>query len=310
MAAMIAGLVKAMAKAVAGLPLPWAAAWARHWGWLLAHVVRLRRGYVLATLVRCFPEKPERERRALYAAMLRHQALNLMELMRFAGGKDAELGALIEVRGEEIVKNALARGRGVLILVAHFGNYDLMGMCAAKLFGYPLTVITKTLKNAQLNALWWEMRRQAGVTEVPARKAYRPCVRALKQNELVAFMLDQNRPPPLGVMVDFFGQPAGTTPGLALMSAQTQAPVVPAFMRRTPGGRHVLEVRPLLEPPPDHKADTLLAHTAAYTKVIEEEIRRYPDQWLWLHKRWRLKPPRRRRPAAPGPAAAPLSPPG
>ena len=300
MGRMVVGLLKTTAKVVALLPLGWALALARHWGWMLAQVVRLRRTYVLDALARCFPEKTDRERRALYAEMCRHQATNLMELMRFAGGKDAELGGLLDVRGEEIVQAALSRGKGVLILIAHFGNYDLMGLYASKLFGYPLTIITKTLKDAKLNALWWEMRRKAGVTEIPAHKAYRPCVRALQQNGLVGFMLDQNRPNPQGVYVDFFGRLASTTPGLAFMSAQTGAPVVPVFMRRTPEGRHVLEVRPILEPPPDRKEETLLAFTAACTKIIEEEVRRFPAQWLWLHKRWKSRPEGE---GAPAPAA-------
>ena len=300
MGRMVVGLLKTTAKVVALLPLGWALALARHWGWMLARVVRLRRAYVLETLARCFPEKTDRERREVYAEMCRHQATNLMELMRFAGGKDAELGGLLDVRGEEIVQAALSRGKGVLILIAHFGNYDLMGLYASKLFGYPLTIITKTLKNAKLNALWWEMRRKAGVTEIPAHKAYRPCVRALQQNGLVGFMLDQNRPNPQGVYVDFFGRLASTTPGLAFMSAQTGAPVVPVFMRRTPEGRHVLEVRSILEPPPDRKEETLLAFTAACTKIIEEEVRRFPAQWLWLHKRWKSRPEGE---GAPAPAA-------
>lgn len=275
---------------VAWLPPRWATALARQWGWGLAHVVRIRRGYVLDTLARCFPEKPEAERRAIYAGMCLHQALNLMELMRFAGGRDAELGGLLEVHGEEVVQDALSRGKGVLILIAHFGNYDLMGLYASKLFGYPLTIITKTLKNAELNALWWELRRKAGVNEVPSHNAYRACVRALRKNELVGFMLDQNRPREQGVFVDFFGRKASTTPGLAFMSAQTGAPVVPVFMHRTPGGRHVLSAGPLIEPPPDRKEETLLACTAAYTKIIEDEVRRHPEQWLWLHKRWKSRP--------------------
>jgi Kdo2-lipid IVA lauroyltransferase/acyltransferase len=287
---MIAWLLKMTAKMVALLPLAWAMVLARHWGWVMAHVVRLRRTYVLNTLARCFPEKTKRERRAIYDEMCRHQATNLVELMRFAGGREAELGGLLEAHGEEIVKAALSRGKGVLILIAHFGNYDLMGLYASKLFGYPLTVITKTLKNAKLNALWWEMRRKAGVNEIAARNAYRACVRSLRNNELVGFMLDQNRPHPQGVYVDFFGKLASTTPGLAFISAQTEAPVVPVFMRRTPEGRHVLEARPILEPPPDRKEETLLAFTAACTKIIEEEIRRYPSQWLWLHKRWKSHP--------------------
>ena len=296
---MVAWALKTTAKVVAALPLGWATALARQWGWLLAHVLRLRRAYVLDVLARCFPEKSAAERFAIYAGTCRHQALNLMELMRFAGGKDAELAGRLEARGEEIVKDARARGKGVLILIAHFGNYDLMGLYASKLFGYPLTIITKTLKNAKVNALWWEMRRKAGVNEIPAHNAYRACVRALKKNDLVGFMLDQNRPTGQGVFVDFFGRPASTTPGLAFMSAQTGAPVVPVFMRRLPDGRHLLEVRPALEPPPDRQEETLRAFTAVCTKIIEDEVRRHPDQWLWFHKRWKSRPFSESAPAAP-----------
>jgi Kdo2-lipid IVA lauroyltransferase/acyltransferase len=288
---MLANLLKLAARLTAWLPLGAATALAGHWGWMLAHVARLRRGYVLETLAWCFPETSERDRRALYADSMRHQALNLMELMRFAGGRDAELAERVEVHGEEHVKAALARGKGVLILIAHFGNFDLLGLYASKLFRYPLTIITKTLRHEGINELWWELRRKAGVNEVAAHNAYRPCVRALRKNELVGFMLDQNRPSNQGVFVDFFGRKASTTPGLAFMSAQTGAPVVPVFMHRTREGRHVLEVRAPLEPPPDREEATLLAHTAAYTKIIEEEVRRHPAQWLWLHKRWKSRPP-------------------
>ena len=279
-----------VAKAVAKLPAGAARAVALHWGWALAKVMRLRRGYVLETLEACFPEKTARERQGIYEEMCGHQALNLMELMRFAGGREAELGGLLEVRGEEHVKAALERGKGVLILIAHYGNYDLMGLYATKLFGYPLTIITKTLKNAGLNELWWELRRKAGVNEVPSHNAYRACVKALRKNELVGFMLDQNRPTEQGVFVDFFGRKASTTPGLAFMSAQTGAPVVPVFMRRREDGRHELEAQAAIEPPPDRKEETLLACTAAYTKIIEDQVRKDPGQWLWLHKRWKSRP--------------------
>ena len=125
---------------------------------------------------------------------------------------------------------------------------------------------------------------------IPARNAYRASVRALKDNGLVGFMLDQNRPAEQGVFVDFFGKPASTTAGLALMSAQTGAPVVPAFIRRTPEGRHVVEARPFLEPPSDRQPETIRAFTAACTKIIEDEIRLRPEQWLWWHKRWKSRP--------------------
>ena len=290
MPAMIAWALKTLAKAVAALPLSWATALARQGGWLLAHGVRLRRTQVLETLARCFPEKTESDRRALYAEMWRHQALSAMELLRYAGGRTAEMGARFEIHGEEIVKAARARCKGVLILIAHLDNYALLALQVPKLFGYPLSIIAKPLRNQALNEIWWELQRKAGVNGIPARNAYRASVKALRKNELVGFMLDQNRPADQGVFVDFFGTPASTTPGLAFMAAQTGSPVVPVFMWRAPDGRHHVEVRPAIEPPPDRKEETILAYTAACTKLIEDEIRRHPEQWLWLHKRWKSRP--------------------
>ncbi len=291
MGAMLAWVLKTMAKMVAVLPLGGAVALARQGGWLLAHVVRLRRAYVLEALARCFPEKTEVERRAIYAGVCRHQALNGMELMRYVGGREAELGGLFEVRGLEMVKEARARGKGVLILIAHLGNYALLALQVPKLFGYPLAIIAKPLKNETLNGIWWELQRKAGVNGIPSHNAYRASVRALRENGLVGFMLDQNRPAGQGVFVDFFGKPAATTPGLAVMSAHTGAPVLPVFIRRTPEGRHVVEVLPALSPPSDRQPETIRNFTAACTKIIEGAIRNDPEQWLWWHKRWKSRPP-------------------
>jgi len=287
---MIAWIFKVLAKGISFLPLRGAMTLARHWGWVLAHIIRFRRTYVLDTLARCLPEKSDAERRQIYNEMCMHQATNLIELMRFAGGKDAELDTRLEVQGEDIVKKALERKKGILILAAHFGNYDLMSMYTAQRFAYPVTIITKTLKNAKLNELWWEMHRKGGVKELPSHNSYRACMRSLRKNELLGFMLDQNRPKEQGIFVDFFGKSASTTPGLAFMSAQSGAPVVPAFMRHTADGRHVLEVFPAIEPPPDRKEETVRDCTERYTKIIEEQVRRYPAQWLWLHKRWKSRP--------------------
>ena len=275
---------------MAALPAGAATALAGGIGWMLARVVRLRRTYVLQTLARCLPEKTDSERQALYAAVCRQQALNVVELLRYAGGREAELAARLEVSGREHVEAALALGKGVLVSIAHFGNYALLALQVPRLFGYPLSVIAKPLRNETLNALWWELQRQAGVNGIPARNAYRASVRALKANELVGFMLDQNRPAGMGVFVDFFGQPASTTPGLAVMSAHTGAPVLPVFIRRAPDGTNRVEVLPHLAPPADRRPETVQAFTAACTQIIEDEIWRYPDQWLWWHKRWKSRP--------------------
>ena len=283
---------------MAALPAGVATALAGGFGWMLARVVRLRRAYVLETLARSFPEKSSAERWALYAEVCRQQALNVVEVLRYAGGREAELAARLEVSGKEHVEAARALGKGVLVLIAHFGNYALLALQVPRLFGYPLSVIAKPLRNETLNELWWDLQRKAGVNGIPARNAYRASVRALKDNGLVGFMLDQNRPAGMGVFVDFFGKPASTTPGLAVMSAHTGAPVLPVFIRRAPDGTHRVEARPPLPPPADRRPETVQAYTAACTKIIEDEIRRHPEQWLWWHKRWKSRPPAEKAAAA------------
>lgn len=290
-------MLQFVARMVAVLPTWAARAWARHWGWLLANVARIRRAYVLETLARCLPESTAAERRRMYGDMWQHQALNIMELMRYYAGRQAEMAENLEVRGEEHVQEALARGKGVLVLTAHLGNYMLMGLLAVQRFGYPLSIIAKVLKNKVAEELFASLREVGGVVGIAAHQAYRPAVRALRRQELVGFMLDQQRPASQGVFVDFFGRSASTSPGLAFMSAQTGAPVVPVFIRRKLDGGHILEALPLLEPPPNRETETVRGHTAVYTQIIEAQIRQSPAQWLWLHKRWKSRPPEESRAA-------------
>ena len=296
---MFLGLLQMLSKVVAALPKRGAEAIARHWGWLLAHVIRLRRRYVLATLARSFPEKSAAECRAIYNEVCRQQALNAMDLLRYAGGRQAELAAQFEAVGLENLARAQTAELGALVLMGHFGNYALLALQVPRLFNLPLAIVAKPLRNATLNDQWWELMRKAGITGIPARNAYRASVRALKEKKLVGFMLDQNRPATQGVFVDFFGKPAATTPGLALMSAQTGAAVLPAFVHRLPDGRHRVVVHEPIAPPPDRRPETIREYTARYTRILEDEIRREPAQWLWWHKRWKSRPPAEQPPVAP-----------
>ncbi len=304
---MLAWLLKLVAKIAAAVPWRWARAWACQWGRFIACVLRPRRRYVLKTLARCLPELSERERRRLYVDMWCHQALNIMEIMRFVGGREQELQSQIEIRGEEHLEEARAQGKGVLVLVAHLGNYILMALTAVRIFRYPLAAIAKQLRNPSMEHLWQEVRRRGGVIAIPARNGYRASVRVLRNNGLLGFMLDQNRPEGKGIFVDFFGQTASTSPGLAFMSAQTGAPVLPAFIHRTPEGRHIVEIQPWIAPPPDRKPESLLEYTAIYTRITEAAIRRHPAQWLWLHKRWKTRPPEEDASATPSaPSGSPV----
>lgn len=287
---MLALLLKFLSRLAALLPYGPAAGLARGCGGFLARVLRLRRTCVLQTLGRCFPQKTLAERQAIYVEMWRLQALNILELLRFVGGKTEELLARIEVRNMDRLEAALARGKGVLVLSAHFGNYLLQALTGPELLPCPVSIIYKPLRSAAMNRLWEDMQQNARVNGIPAGNAYRGSVQALRNRHLIGFMLDQNRPKEHGMFVDFFGRTASTSPGLAVLSARTGAPVVPFFLHRTPEGRHVLEILPMIEPPPDREEDTVFAYTTQYTRIIEEEIRKDPVQWLWIHRRWRSRP--------------------
>jgi KDO2-lipid IV(A) lauroyltransferase len=187
------------------------------------------------------------------------------------------------------MRNVLAAGKGLLVLASHMGNWDLLCTMAPH-FNFPSTIITKKIKNESLNRFWMEARARFGLKFVPAHNSYRQCLAALRKNEIVGFVLDQNMIRTEGIFVDFFGKPACTTPGLAYMSAQSGAAVTPVFITRQPGGRHIVKVLPAIPPPPDRKPETVRLYTQQYTRIIEDMIRQYPDQWIWIHRRWRTVP--------------------
>ena len=161
--------------------------------------------------------------------------------------------------------------------------------------GYPLNVIARAQRDDRLTEYIRRTREVTGMRVLHREQSVRQSLRALRGNELVGILLDQNAGDD-GVFVDFFGQPASTAPGAAAFALRTGAAVVPTFGWRKPDDSHVAEIGPALPlvETGDREKD-ILANTARYTKVIEERIREHPEQWFWLHKRWKSRPP-----AAPG----------
>lgn len=254
-------------------------------GYLL---IRRHRATILAEMQRCFPGETRRALRARLRRVYRAMAMNYVEVLRWIGGRDAELDARVGAEGEEHLAAALARGKGALALTAHTGNWDLMGLWASR--RYPLTIISKDLRGAGANRFWMEARQRFGVKIVPARNSYRACLHVLRDGGVLGFILDQNMARWEGIFVDFFGKPACTTPGLAFMAAHAKAPVVPVFMLREADGRHRLRFLPPIEPPAGRDEASIQAATQHYTAVIEGVIRQHPDQWIWMHRRWRTAP--------------------
>jgi KDO2-lipid IV(A) lauroyltransferase len=258
-------------------------------GWFYGIVIRHHRRDAAEALQRSLPEKTDVERKRLLNQVYRNLGMNAAEEMRMPTVTTAYLQDYVTWDNETPLREVLAAGKGALALTAHVGNFDLLCTIAPK-FNYPTTIITKVIKNQAINDWWMAARSRFGLKFLPAHNSYRQCLGALRKNEIVAFILDQNMINTEGIFVNFFGKPACTSPGLAYMSAQSGAAVVPVFMIRLENGRHRVKVMPPIPPPPDRKPETISHYTQLYTKIIEDVIREYPDQWIWVHRRWRTVP--------------------
>jgi KDO2-lipid IV(A) lauroyltransferase len=198
----------------------------------------------------------------------------------------------VTVEGLDHVDRARQPGRGVLFLTAHLGNWELLAVVYT-LLGYRLLPIARPLDNPWLNRLINRIRSRHG-SEVISKKAAsapRDVIQALRRGDDVGILLDQNMAPYDGIFVDFFGRPACTSKGLALIARRTGAPVVPAFIVRERDGRHrIFFERPVELVRSQDLEQDLLTNTARCTAVIERAVRAYPDQWLWMHRRWKTQP--------------------
>jgi KDO2-lipid IV(A) lauroyltransferase len=282
-------MLKALCKFLGWLPLPAALALGRGLGWFYGHVIRHRRHDAEEALRFSFPDKDDSERRRILDTMYLNLGMNVVEEFRLLSMSTEYLDKYITWENDQPARDVLAAGKGLLVLTGHMGSWDLLCSIAPK-FNFPTTIITKKIKNKAINALWMDVRSRFGLKFVPAHNSYRQCLTALRHNEIVGFAIDQNMIDTEGIFVDFFGKPACTTPGLAYMSAQSDSAVVPVFMLRAPDGRHVVKTCQAIPPPPDRKPETIREYTQRYTKVMEDIIREYPDQWIWIHRRWKTKP--------------------
>ena len=291
---MMRSVLKGISLLVARLPLRGATRLGHALGWVYGSLVRYHRRDAIESLERCLPGTDRCKATAIADRMYAHLGMNMVETARLPHLSNETLRSQIVIEGEDIARRALARGRGAIILTAHVGNWEMM-LAVTPLWGYALTVIAKELKGDALNDFWNTIRSRFGVNVLPPKNAFRPCLRALKEGGVVGFILDQNMTRKEGIFVDFFGQPASTSPGLALMAARSGAPVLPVFTLRLEDGRHLIRVMEPLEPPADHQPDTIREFTQRCTKIIEDVVREHPDQWIWCHRRWRTqtRPPRK-----------------
>jgi KDO2-lipid IV(A) lauroyltransferase len=194
-------------------------------------------------------------------------------------------------RGGENFARARARGRGVLVLTAHLGNWDLLAVSEA-LAGADLAIVTRHQRARGVDAVWKAKRARLGVRQIGAggARSARALLGHLRGGGVVGFVLDQHAGD-AGVVVDFLGRPASTDPGLAALALASGAPVLPVFIRRLEDGTHEVDIGvevPLA--PGATRAARIAASTARFAAVVADAVRRTPEQWLWLHRRWKVAP--------------------
>ena len=252
--------------------------------------VASRRRIALDNLALAFGEGlSPRARRTLARRCFRHLGRTVVECCQLIFHHPAALLARVEVAGIEHLRSALAEGRGALLLTAHFGNWELLA-AAHSLVGIRLSVVARPLDNPYLETVVGGARARSGLRVIAKRQAVRGILGALGRGECVGILLDQDAGRS-GAFVPFLGQLASTSRSLAVLALKTRAPVVPAFLHRRADGGHrlTLESPVALETSGQHEAD-VVANTARYTAAIERHVRQHPEQWFWVHRRWKTRP--------------------
>ena len=251
---------------------------------------RLRR-VGLRNLALAFPERSEAERRRILRASLKALGWQLAEFAQMSRYSAAQAQTFIRYQGLEHYLAARAHGNGVFVLTAHLGAWELSSFFHS-LMGYPMSVVIRRLDHARVDALVNGIRTLHGNRVLHKDDFARGLLKAIHGGETVGILMDTNMTPPQGVFVPFFGKEACTAAGLARVALRSGAAVLPGFLLwEAAERRYALQFGPELTLVRTGNAEEdAVANTALFTRTLEDYIRRYPEQWLWVHRRWKTRP--------------------
>ncbi len=238
-----------------------------------------------------FPEWTEAQRDAVIRKMVRNLGWMAAEFARFPKYSKKNIEQIVVLDGNENFLEARNRGKGVLILTGHIGAWELSSFAHAR-YGYPLHFMARPLDNQRIDALVNSYRCASGNRAIFKNESARVMLKILKDAGTIGILADQNTMPDEAVFVDFFGKPASTTTGIARVALHTDAAVVPGY---AVWDESIQKYRLRFEPAMDlvRTGDVerdVRENTQRFTKVIEDIIRKYPDQWVWVHGRWSVRP--------------------
>ncbi|MBK9709171.1 MAG: lysophospholipid acyltransferase family protein [Acidobacteria bacterium] len=237
------------------------------------------------------PELDESERERIRRGVFRNLGRLLGEVSRFPRLNRENISSIVTYVGLENYLEAAGRGRGVILLTGHIGAWEL-SVFAHSIYGYPMSFLARRVDNPLLERLAESYRSRFGNRSIDKKNSVREVVRTLKQGGVIGILADLNASREEGVFCDFFGIEACTTAGVATLAMRTGAVVLPGYLIWDEAEKiHRLHFeRPIETIDTGNQKEDVAANTAVYAKTLESVIRRHPDQWLWIHRRWRTRP--------------------
>jgi len=284
------GVFETLFKLLGFFPRTWTLGMADFLGGMLFYVDKKHRGIAMDNLTYAFghektPEEIEKIARQVF--------INLVKVVFEVGWslhlKESQFAEHFKIDGYHHIKNAYEKGKGVLALTAHFGNWELLTVIAA-MIKFPINIVVRPLDFKPLDHFIFNLRTRFGGKIIPKERSIHTIIRSLDRGEMVALLMDQNVDWYEGVFVDFMGHRACTSKGLALFALKTGAPVVPVFMVREKSGFRAEFGPEIFTVKTGDRQKDIETNTQEYNRVIENFIRLYPDQWFWVHQRWKTKP--------------------
>ncbi len=283
--------VRLLGAAAMTLPLDTVRMLGRGLGWLTFRVIRIRREVTLENLRNAFPEKNAGEILALGLATYKQFGMMMVEYLRMPKIRPEDIFKLLQVDDDSALKKARDAGKGAILLTAHFGNWEYLGIHVTA-SGYPTTYLFQEQSNPLVDKMIRDYRVGIGMDVVPRGMAVRSTLRALQKGRFVAFVADQDAGRN-GIFIDFLGRPASTPTGPARFAIKAGAPVILCLCYRDKTGNLHGHYETLYEPTQSEKnstEETVRSILTVYNRALEKWIRDYPDHWFWMHKRWKTPP--------------------
>ncbi|CUS76460.1 KDO2-lipid IV(A) lauroyltransferase [Candidatus Kryptonium thompsonii] len=253
------------------------------------YFIPYRKKVALENLRKAFPEKDEKVLKQILKMTYVNLAITFFEFMSFPKLKADDLKKIARFENLNYVYEGLSKGRGLILMSGHFGNWELNAVVTSLEIGKPLSIIVKTQRNRLVDKEINKWRCWFGNKVIPMERAFRESLKILSEGGIIALLADQSAPKE-GLYVNFLGRPASTFAGPALMSLRTGAPIVMGFAVRDKNYNYRIIFEKVDFTPSGNESEDIFNLTQIHTSLLEKYVHLYPDHWLWFHRRWKHTP--------------------